>query len=192
VGALGRAGRAALESTERALARQPASEEQTLARHRLTLSRTQASNGTISTTTAMKKDIHPKFYPEAKARRAAAGWAAGRARGGARADPLPVLAQIFCNGVEVMACGGTKPEYIVDVWSGNHPFYQGNKSTMVIEDGRVNRFNKMYADLADTLGNVATINSPGAGAGGDDAAPAASAAPTKAAPKAAAKGGKKK
>jgi hypothetical protein len=30
--------------------------------------RTQASNGTIATTTAMKKDIHPKFYPEAKAR----------------------------------------------------------------------------------------------------------------------------
>ena len=88
-----------------------------------------------------------------------------------------------------MACGGTKPEYIVDVWSGNHPFYQGNKSTMVIEDGRVNRFNKMYADLADTLGNVATINSPGAG-GGEDAGPAK---PAKAAPKAAAKaGGKKK
>jgi ribosomal protein L31 len=153
--------------------------------------RTQASNGTIATTTAMKKDIHPKFYPEAKAR-CVAGLqrraARARAHARARADLAPAPAQIFCNGVEVMSCGGTKPEYIVDVWSGNHPFYQGNKSTMVIEDGRVNRFNKMYADLADTLGNVATINSPGAG-GGEDAGPAK---PAKAEPKAAAKAGSKK
>ena len=86
-----------------------------------------------------------------------------------------------------MSCGGTKAEYIVDVWSGNHPFYQGNKTTMVVEDGRVNRFNKMYAELSDTLGNVATINS-----GGDGAA-AAAAKPAKAAPaqaKAAGKGKK--
>ena len=122
--------------------------------------RTQASNGTIATTTAMKKDIHPKFYPEAKARFSpgCSGARCARAHARACADLAPAPAQIFCNGVEVMSCGGTKPEYIVDVWSGNHPFYQGNKSTMVIEDGRVNRFNKMYADLADTLGNVATIN----------------------------------
>lgn len=29
----------------------------------------QVSNGTISKVSCMKKDIHPKFYPEAKARR---------------------------------------------------------------------------------------------------------------------------
>ena len=139
----------------------------------------------------MKKDIHPKFYPEAKAR-ALRGCSAARGRArGARADPSARRLQIFCNGVEVMSCGGTKAEYIVDVWSGNHPFYQGNKSTMVIEDGRVNRFNKMYADLADTLGNVATINSPGAGGGDDGPAKPAKAAPAQA--KAGAKaGGKKK
>ena len=97
-------------------------------------------------------------------------------------------AQIFCNGVEVMSCGGTKAEYIVDVWSGNHPFYQGNKTSVVSEDGRVNRFNKMYGDLADTLGNVATINNQAPG-GADEAAPAAK--PAKAAPKAAQKGKKK-
>ena len=88
-----------------------------------------------------------------------------------------------------MSCGGTKPEYIVDVWSGNHPFYQGNKTSVVIEDGRVNRFNKMYGDLADTLGNVATINNQGPGAEAADAAAAAK--PAKAAP-AQAKNAKKK
>lgn len=32
--------------------------------------------------------------------------------------------QVFCNGEEVLVTGGTKAEYIVDVWAGNHPFYQ--------------------------------------------------------------------
>ena len=138
----------------------------------------------------MKKDIHPKFYPEAKARAPRRGTA--RARDVAPAltrQPASAAAQIFCNGVEVMSCGGTKPEYIVDVWSGNHPFYQGNKTSVVIEDGRVNRFNKMYGDLAETLGNVATINSPGASGDAAPAAKAEKAAPSQA--KAAKKGGKK-
>ena len=69
------------------------------------------------------------------------------------------LLQIFCNGVEVMSCGGTKESYVVDVWSGNHPYYQGAKSTIVLDDGRVSRFNKQFADLADTFGNVETANS---------------------------------
>jgi large subunit ribosomal protein L31 len=86
-----------------------------------------------------------------------------------------------------MACGGTKPEYIVDVWSGNHPFYQGNKNTMVLEDGRVNRFNKMYADLSDTLGNVATIKNTAA----EGAAEGAETKAPKAAPKASATAAKK-
>lgn len=34
------------------------------------------------------------------------------------------LLQVFCNGEEVLVTGGTKAEYIVDVWAGNHPFYQ--------------------------------------------------------------------
>ena len=104
---------------------------------------------------------------------------------------LPALApdgraQVFCNGVEVMAMGGTKKEYVVDVWSGNHPFYQGNKGAMVVEAGRVNRFNAMYADLADTLGKVASINDAKDGSG--PAKPAKPAAP----PKASAAGKKKK
>jgi hypothetical protein len=57
-----------------------------------------------------------------------------------------------------MSCGGTKESYVVDVWSGNHPFYQGAKSTIVVDDGRVSRFNKQFADLADTFGSVTTLN----------------------------------
>ena len=62
-----------------------------------------------------------------------------------------------------MACGGTKAEYIVDVWSGNHPFYQGAKNTIVLDDGRVSRFNRMYGDLASTFGDVQTANGPAEG-----------------------------
>jgi large subunit ribosomal protein L31 len=85
-----------------------------------------------------------------------------------------------------MSCGGTKAEYVVDVWSGNHPFYQGNKNTMVLDDGRVSRFNKMYADLSDTLGNVATIKNTAAPteAAEGAATKAPPAAPAKAATKA--------
>ena len=35
--------------------------------------------------------------------------------------------------------------YNVDVWSGNHPFFQGNQSTVLVDEGRVNRFNRRYA-----------------------------------------------
>jgi hypothetical protein len=39
--------------------------------------------------------------------------------------------QVVCNGVEVMTIGGTKAVYNVDIYSGNHPFYQGSRTTMV-------------------------------------------------------------
>ena len=50
------------------------------------------------------------------------------------------LFQVICNGEEVMTLGGTREEYVVDIWSGNHPFFQGNTSAMVVDEGRVNRF----------------------------------------------------
>mmetsp|Transcript_32395 Transcript_32395/g.103051 ORF Transcript_32395/g.103051 Transcript_32395/m.103051 type:complete len:158 (-) Transcript_32395:104-577(-) len=79
----------------------------------------------------MKKGIHPEFHPEAK---------------------------VFCNGEEVISMGGTKPEYVVDVWSGNHPFFQDDSGgVMVVDEGRVNRFKRMYDGLGE-LSNVATIN----------------------------------
>ena len=34
--------------------------------------------------------------------------------------PVP---QVFCNGEEVLQVSGTKEKYVVDVWSGNHPFF---------------------------------------------------------------------
>ena len=59
----------------------------------------------------VKKGIHPEWHGEAK---------------------------VICNGVEVMTVGGTKPVYNVDIYSGNHPFYQGNaKTSMVIDEGQV-------------------------------------------------------
>jgi len=48
-------------------------------------------------------------------------------------------APVICNGVEVMRVGGTKPQYNVDIYSGNHPFYLGNRSTMIVDEGQLNR-----------------------------------------------------
>ena len=49
----------------------------------------------------MKDDIHPKYYPEAK---------------------------VFFRGEQVMTVGATVPELNVEIWSGSHPFYTGQKS----------------------------------------------------------------
>merc|ERR1711963_553880 len=48
---------------------------------------------------------------------------------------------------EVMFCGGTREQYVVDIWSGNHPFFTGNSNVMVVDEGQVNRFSKRYAGL---------------------------------------------
>lgn len=50
--------------------------------------------------------------------------------------------QVICNGEEVLQLGGVKSEYVVDIWSGNHPFFQGNTNVMVVDEGRVNRFSR--------------------------------------------------
>lgn len=62
----------------------------------------------------MKKDIHPKWYPEAK---------------------------VICNGEVVMTVGSTRPELRVDVWSGNHPFFTGEQR-IIDTAGQVERFMK--------------------------------------------------
>merc|ERR1712050_786423 len=74
-----------------------------------------------SVTIRAKKGIHPIFYPYAK---------------------------VFCNGEVVMAVGGTMEKYIVDLWSGNHPFIQDASNTIIVDEGRVNRFNKRFAGLS--------------------------------------------
>ena len=62
----------------------------------------------------MKKDIHPKWYPDAK---------------------------VICNGEMVMTVGATVPEMRVEVWSGTHPFYTGQQR-IVDTEGQVERFVK--------------------------------------------------
>ena len=63
-----------------------------------------------------KKDIHPKWYPDAK---------------------------VICNGEVVMTTGSTQPEIHVDVWSGNHPFFTGTQKILDTE-GRVDCFMRKY------------------------------------------------
>ena len=54
--------------------------------------------------------------------------------------------------------GGTQKEYYVDLWSGNHPFYQGVTSAVVTNEGEVSKFKKRYAGL-DALSAVETVSS---------------------------------
>ncbi|KAL6572757.1 60S ribosomal protein L31 [Orobanche minor] len=67
-----------------------------------------------------KNDIHPQFYEDAK---------------------------VYCNGELVMTTGGTKKEYVVDVWSGNHPFYLGSRSKLLFDADQVSKFRKKYSGL---------------------------------------------
>ena len=62
----------------------------------------------------MKKDIHPKWYPDAN---------------------------VIVNGEVVMTVGSTKPELRVEIWSGTHPFYTGQQRLLDTE-GQVDRFMK--------------------------------------------------
>lgn len=39
-----------------------------------------------------------------------------------------------------MTVGGTKPSYNVDIYSGNHPFYQGGKTNAVMDEGMVSSY----------------------------------------------------
>eukprot|EP00892_Ulva_mutabilis_P000946 jgi/Ulvmu1/10852/UM007_0026.1 len=75
-----------------------------------------------------KKDIHPELVPS----------------------------KVICNGEEVAELTGTQSEYHVEVWSGNHPFYKGDSSALVLDEGQVNKFKARFAGSA--LGNVATLS----------------------------------
>merc|ERR1711924_196823 len=84
------------------------------------------SKGPRSLRCAAKKDIHPEFHAESK---------------------------VICNGEEVFTVAGTKKEYVVDVWSGNHPFYlNGQSGTMILDDERITKFNKNSRDLTTCSG----------------------------------------
>lgn len=62
----------------------------------------------------MKKDIHPKYYPEAKA---------------------------ICACGNTFIVGSTQPELRVEICSACHPFYTG-KEKLIDTAGRVERFRK--------------------------------------------------
>lgn len=62
----------------------------------------------------MKKDIHPKYYEEAK---------------------------VYVGGEFVGTVGSTRPELHLDVWSGTHPFFTGQQRILDTE-GQVDRFQK--------------------------------------------------
>ncbi len=62
----------------------------------------------------MKKDIHPKYYPQAK---------------------------VYVGGELVGTVGSTKPELHLDVWSGTHPFYTGQQR-IIDTEGQVDRFQR--------------------------------------------------
>ncbi|KAF2605571.1 hypothetical protein F2Q70_00024482 [Brassica cretica] len=74
--------------------------------------------------TCRKKDMHPEFHEDAK---------------------------VYCNGELVMTNGGTKKEYVVDVWSGNHPFYVGNRSALMVDADQVEKFRKRFAGLSEIM-----------------------------------------
>ena len=63
-----------------------------------------------------KKGLHPEFYQT----------------------------KVFCDGQLVLEVGTTKEELVVDIWSGNHPFYTGTQKIMDTE-GRVDKFERRYS-----------------------------------------------
>ena len=65
----------------------------------------------------MKKSIHPRYYPECK---------------------------VIYRGQTVMTVGATVPEMHVEIWSGSHPFFTGQKS-FVDTAGRVEKFQRKFA-----------------------------------------------
>ncbi len=65
----------------------------------------------------MKKATHPQYYPECK---------------------------VTYRGEVVMTVGATVPEMHVEIWSGSHPFFTGQKS-FVDTAGRVEKFQRKFA-----------------------------------------------
>jgi large subunit ribosomal protein L31 len=68
----------------------------------------------------MKKDIHPKYYPEAK---------------------------IICACGNTIKTGSTVPEMKIEICSACHPFFTGKKK-LIDATGRVDRFKKLAEKTA--------------------------------------------
>lgn len=65
----------------------------------------------------MKTDIHPRYHQQCK---------------------------VFFRGEHVMTVGATVPEMHVEIWSGSHPFFTGQK-TFIDSAGRVEKFQRKFA-----------------------------------------------
>ncbi|KAG9148063.1 hypothetical protein Leryth_003639, partial [Lithospermum erythrorhizon] len=72
--------------------------------------------------TCRKKDIHPQFYEDAK---------------------------VYCN--QSLVTPVPKQEYVIDVWSGNHPFYLGSRSQNLLDDDQVEKFRKRFGGLTQIM-----------------------------------------
>ncbi len=51
--------------------------------------------------------------------------------------------KVYCDGQLILEVGTTKEELIVDIWSGNHPFYTGSQQ-IIDTEGCVEKFNRKY------------------------------------------------
>jgi large subunit ribosomal protein L31 len=67
----------------------------------------------------MKKDIHPKYYPDAV---------------------------VKCACGNEFRVGSTKPEIRVEICSKCHPFYTG-EAKFIDTEGRIEKFKKKYAEF---------------------------------------------
>lgn len=57
--------------------------------------------------------------------------------------PVWYETKVFCDGKFLFTVGSTKEQLLVDVWSGNHPFYTGAQRILDTE-GRVEKFEQKY------------------------------------------------
>jgi len=57
--------------------------------------------------------------------------------------------KVYCDGQLVVEVGTTKEELVVDIWSGNHPFYTGSQK-IIDTEGRVDKFEKKYGRKTKT------------------------------------------
>lgn len=58
--------------------------------------------------------------------------------------------KIFCDGEVVLEVGGTKKELVVEIWSGNHPFYTGSQKILDTL-GTVEKFERRYRSISTNI-----------------------------------------
>ena len=66
----------------------------------------------------MKKFIHPKWF---------------------------LKTNVYCNGFLIKEVSSTKPILSVDIWSGNHPFFNSKKTNISVKNQTerfLNKYNK--------------------------------------------------